>query len=75
MGPPRHGRACPGHPRDSAHRTPESEQQGESFAIARPRQYETRFCGGIMDGRDKPAMTRLVLRGAIGTGADQHLTL
>jgi hypothetical protein len=27
--------------------------QGESFAIGRPRQYETRF-RGIMDGRDNP---------------------
>ena len=54
MGHPCHGRACPGHDGISARRTPESEQQGESFAIARPRQYETCFCGGIMDGRDKP---------------------
>jgi hypothetical protein len=27
----RHGRACPGHPRGSAHRTPESKQQGEKL--------------------------------------------
>jgi hypothetical protein len=54
MGPPRHGRACPGRGRVNT----------RLVSVA----------GSWMAGTS-PAMTRLVLRGAIGTGADQHLTL
>jgi hypothetical protein len=61
---------------------PKVSNKAKSFAIARPRQYETRFCGGIawMAGTipgSSPgtAMTRPGLKGAIGKGAAQHLAL